>query len=186
MPSRTGRGKQVEAPRFDEFARTALLETTSSANVGAWVAEEPRPESTQGAEIVDVVFANEQSGYRGWSWVVTVAVVDGEAPTVMELALMPGDDALLAPEWIPWSVRLAEWQAQQLLLAEAAGVDADELDADDSDDDDEDDVLGDDDSDDDDVLDDDDDEADDDGPRSTHSGDIDGVDIDDLDSLDED
>lgn len=44
-------------------------------------------------------------GYLGWEWTVDVAVVDGVA-TVCESALLPGETALLAPEWIPWSDRV--------------------------------------------------------------------------------
>ncbi len=142
--------------RFDEFARAALLETTAPANVGDWVAEEVRPESADGAEIVDVVFANEQSGYQGWAWVVTVAAVAGDEPTVLELGLIPGEGALLSPEWIPWSVRLAEWKAQQAALKEAGEVteeDEVEIVADDEIEDDDEDE----DAEDDDAIDDDDD-----------------------------
>ncbi len=182
------------ASRFEALARTALLETTPAANVGDWVAEEVRPESGEGVEIVDVVFANEQSGYLGWAWVVTVAAVGEDEPTVLELGLIPGDGALLAPEWIPWSVRLADWQAQQQLLADTA-VESGEGEDDPAESDDDDDDADDDDDEpegdsDDDVLDDDeddedeeDDDSDEDGPRVTHGGDIDGVDIDDLDDL---
>jgi Protein of unknown function (DUF3027) len=46
-------------------------------------------------------------GYRGWRWAVTLA----RAPrsrhvTVCESVLLPGDDALLAPPWVPWHERL--------------------------------------------------------------------------------
>ncbi len=44
-------------------------------------------------------------GYRGWEWTVDVAVVDGAA-TVCESALLPGEQALLAPQWVPWSDRV--------------------------------------------------------------------------------
>lgn len=176
------------ASPHDELARAALAEIAPASYVGAWTEDRVRDE-TPG--VVDVVFASEQAGYRGWSWVVAVALVDGEVPTVLELGLIPGDDALLAPEWIPWSVRLAEWEAQQAAIAAeaaAAGeldgaddVDEDESDEDhdDSDEDDEDEDLDEDDSDDDES--DDEDDLDEAGPRATHGGDIDGVDIDDLD-----
>jgi hypothetical protein len=45
--------------------------------------------------------------YRGWYWAVTVA----RAPrarnvTVDEVVLLPGEEALVAPAWVPWSERL--------------------------------------------------------------------------------
>lgn len=181
------------ASRYDELARAALAESTAAANVGDWVEDRVREDAP---EVTDVVYASAQAGYRGWSWIVSVAEVEGEAPTIMELGLLPGEDSLVAPEWIPWSVRLAEWQAQQAVTSEAAadaaaegeGADLDEdddLDADEDEDDlDEDDDVLDDDIPLEDMLDEDDDPdevEDTESRRVTHSGDIDGIDIDDLD-----
>ncbi|MDN5604152.1 DUF3027 domain-containing protein [Rothia sp. HC945] len=46
-------------------------------------------------------------GYRGWFWFSTVARAPrSKKATVCEVGLLPGDDALLAPEWIPWADRL--------------------------------------------------------------------------------
>jgi hypothetical protein len=46
-------------------------------------------------------------GYRGWRWTVTLARVPrGRTATVCEVELLPGDDSILAPEWLPWSERL--------------------------------------------------------------------------------
>ena len=52
-------------------------------------------------------FAATFPGYRGWQWAVVVAA-DPEADhaTVSELALLPGPDALVAPEWMPWDQRI--------------------------------------------------------------------------------
>ena len=46
-------------------------------------------------------------GYSGWYWAVTVARPPrAKVVTVDEVVLLPGDDALLAPDWVPWSERL--------------------------------------------------------------------------------
>ncbi len=46
-------------------------------------------------------------GYRGWVWSVTLARVPrSRTATVCEVVLVPGEEALLAPEWVPWSERL--------------------------------------------------------------------------------
>jgi hypothetical protein len=46
-------------------------------------------------------------GYRGWHWTVTVTRVPrGKAATISEVELLPGDEAILAPAWLPWSERL--------------------------------------------------------------------------------
>lgn len=52
-------------------------------------------------------FAATMRGYRGWRWTVTVTRVPrGRTATVSEVELLPGDDAILAPAWLPWSERL--------------------------------------------------------------------------------
>ena len=52
-------------------------------------------------------------GSEGWHWVVTLTQPDGRKPaTISEITLMAGPDALLAPEWIPWSERLKEFRRQ--------------------------------------------------------------------------
>ena len=53
------------------------------------------------------MFACTRPGYRGWRWAVTVA----RAPrlkfvTVDEIVLLPGDDAITAPEWLPYRDRI--------------------------------------------------------------------------------
>jgi hypothetical protein len=45
--------------------------------------------------------------YRGWRWAVTLARAPrSKHVTVDEIVLLPGEDALLAPDWVPWSERL--------------------------------------------------------------------------------
>ncbi|MBC9822213.1 DUF3027 domain-containing protein [Terrabacter sp. MAHUQ-38] len=47
-------------------------------------------------------------GYRGWRWGVSVARVSrAKVATVCETNLLPGPDAVLAPEWLPYADRLA-------------------------------------------------------------------------------
>lgn len=46
-------------------------------------------------------------GYRGWQWAVVVAAAPGaEHVTVSESALLPGPDALIAPDFVPWDQRV--------------------------------------------------------------------------------
>jgi Protein of unknown function (DUF3027). len=49
-------------------------------------------------------FEARQPGYRGWMWTVTLA--GGHPVTVSEVVLLPGDDALIAPPWVPWEQRV--------------------------------------------------------------------------------
>jgi hypothetical protein len=52
-------------------------------------------------------FASTLSGYVGWYWAVTIArAPDEETVTVDEVVLLPGEQALLAPAWVPWHERL--------------------------------------------------------------------------------
>lgn len=51
-------------------------------------------------------FASELPGYRGWYWACVLALVPGGDLTVDEIALLPGADALVAPEWVPWDQRI--------------------------------------------------------------------------------
>lgn len=46
-------------------------------------------------------------GYHGWQWAVVVAAAPGtDRVTVSESALLPGPDALIAPEFVPWEQRI--------------------------------------------------------------------------------
>ncbi|KAA0916921.1 DUF3027 domain-containing protein [Dietzia sp. ANT_WB102] len=51
-------------------------------------------------------FTSELPGYRGWYWACVLALVPGGDLTVDEIALLPGADALVAPEWVPWERRI--------------------------------------------------------------------------------
>lgn len=145
-----------------DLALAALSEITPADTVGPAAGHIVEDDG-----VVSLRFHTRLPGYPGWHWTVSVAVVEDAEPTVLEAELLPGDGALLAPDWVPWAKRLAEYQAAQLAAAE-----------DESDEDIDDDLDGDDESD----EDADDDDEDDDEPKARlHAGDLDGVDIDELD-----
>jgi len=57
--------------------------------------------------VVTHLFATLDPAYRGWRWAVTlVRAPRAKAVSVDEVVLLPGDEALLPPEWVPWSDRL--------------------------------------------------------------------------------
>lgn len=144
---------------FESVARAALLEITPASTVG-----ELLDAMDEGDGAVSLQFGNRMPGYPGWRWTVSVTRVDGAAPTVLEVELLPGEGSLLAPDWVPWSERLADYKAAQEAAATAEADDEDvDVDVDDADGDDDDDP-------DDDLL----------GSDVLHGGDLDGVDIDDL------
>ncbi len=63
--------------------------------------------TSEGDRLVAHRFASAAKGYRGWVWSVTLARAPrARHATVDEAVLLPGDDALVAPEWLPWSQRL--------------------------------------------------------------------------------
>ena len=160
---------------YTDLAREALLEVTPESTVGA-----PVGTVDEGDGVVSVLFANRLPGYPGWRWTVSVAKVGDDEPTVLEVELMPGDGSLVAPEWVPWSERLAEYRAAQ----EHEGEDASDEDSDDEDSDDED--YDDDDEDDDESDDDEDSDEDDDYDDSDDDEDDDESDDDDDDEFDAD
>ncbi|MDQ2662157.1 MAG: DUF3027 domain-containing protein, partial [Actinomycetota bacterium] len=98
-----------------DLARRALLEVTPAETVGSVVGHLVEDE-----HVLTLLFASDLSGYPGWHWSVTIARVDDGDPTVLETELMPGESALLAPDWIPWSERLADYRAAQEAAAVAA------------------------------------------------------------------
>ena len=151
-----------------EVAHSALLEITPEATIGA-----PSGQTEEGGATA-VTFQANMAGYPGWHWTVAIATLDDAEPSVLEVELMPGNGALLAPDWVPWSERLADYEAAQEALAADENddeIEGSELESDDESDDDE--------------SDDDDDDDDDLGSDVLHGGDLDGVDID-LDDADDD
>ncbi|MFV2145200.1 DUF3027 domain-containing protein [Isoptericola sp. G70] len=86
-----------------EQARAAALDVASSPDdVGEHLGTH-----AEGERLMSHRFAAGMKGYRGWHWTVTLARVPrGRNATVCEVELLPGDEAILAPEWVPWSERL--------------------------------------------------------------------------------
>ncbi|MGZ4458261.1 MAG: DUF3027 domain-containing protein [Nocardioidaceae bacterium] len=85
-----------------DAAREALLELVDPADVGdhlGYVAE--------GERVVTHLFACTRVGYHGWRWAVTVArAARQKTVTVDEVVLLPGEEAIVAPAWVPWRERI--------------------------------------------------------------------------------
>jgi hypothetical protein len=85
-----------------DLARAAAEETAAPGVVGEHVGM-----VSEGDRVVTHFFECREPGYRGWRWAVTVARASrAKVVTLDESVLLPGPDALLAPEWVPWSERL--------------------------------------------------------------------------------
>jgi hypothetical protein len=87
-----------------DLARRSLVDQAGVApdTVGDHVAVE-----AAGDRVVTHLFDCADPAYEGWRWAVTVARAPrSKVVTVDESVLLPGPDALLAPEWVPWHDRL--------------------------------------------------------------------------------
>ena len=57
--------------------------------------------------IATYLFQAKLPGYVGWMWAVTVAKIDDQSEaTICDVVLLPGNKALLAPNWVPYSQRI--------------------------------------------------------------------------------
>ncbi|MEU6282287.1 DUF3027 domain-containing protein [Streptomyces sp. NPDC047028] len=85
-----------------DLARAAAEEAAAPGVVG-----EHAGLVSEGDRVVTHFFECKEMGYRGWRWAATVARASrAKVVTLDEVVLLPGSDALLAPEWVPWSERL--------------------------------------------------------------------------------
>ncbi|MEU2394310.1 DUF3027 domain-containing protein [Streptomyces sp. NPDC007369] len=85
-----------------DLARAAAEEIAAPGVVGEHVSV-----IAEGDRVVTHFFECTDPGYRGWRWAVTVTRASrAKNVTLDETVLLPGSDALLAPEWVPWSERL--------------------------------------------------------------------------------
>jgi hypothetical protein len=101
-----------------DVARAALAEITAPASVGR-----PAGHIVEGEKVLSLLFENRLPGYPGWFWTVSLSrEPDSGEVNVLEAELMPGEGALLAPDWVPWADRLAEYQAQKKAEREAAAA----------------------------------------------------------------
>ncbi|MDF9717860.1 DUF3027 domain-containing protein [Nocardioides sp. ChNu-99] len=88
--------------RAVDVARAALLEQVDAADVGDHLGCH-----AEGDRVATHAFACLRPGYRGWHWSVTVARASRQrTATVDEVVLTPGDEAIVAPPWVPWRERV--------------------------------------------------------------------------------
>ena len=99
-----------------ELALAALTDAIDEHSVGEFLDEK---ETEKG--VFEVRFENKVKGYANWFWVVTITQPDKRKPAlVSEVNLLAGPDALLAPAWVPWAERLAEFKRQLRAEGKAA------------------------------------------------------------------
>jgi hypothetical protein len=118
-------------------AKAAAIEAAPAGGVGEFIEA-----VSEGEGVTTYLFAAKLKGYVGWRWSVTLFEGDAKAePTISELVLLPGAESLVAPDWVPWSERLADYKALQAELEAQAFLDAAEADEDSEDDEDLDDEV---------------------------------------------
>lgn len=80
---------------------------------------------SEGDRLVTHLFESKLPGYGGWQWyAVLTRNSRSKVVTVDELGLLPSEDSILAPEWVPWAERVRPEDAQQDDDAEARAGDA--------------------------------------------------------------
>ncbi|MDP9696576.1 UNVERIFIED_ORG: hypothetical protein J2X79_004156 [Arthrobacter globiformis] len=105
---RTGKPDAVLAAAVDA-ARTAIEGIANASEIGDHLAAR-----TEGDRVVTHLFESRLPGYLGWQWyAVLTRNSRSKVITVNELGLLPSEDSILAPEWVPWAERVRPEDAQE-------------------------------------------------------------------------
>ncbi|WP_416405162.1 DUF3027 domain-containing protein [Arthrobacter sp. LFS091] len=126
---RTGKPDAFLAAAVD-IAREAVQGIANPGEVGAHLGAK-----SEGDRVVTHLFESKLAGYGGWQWYAVVTRNSrSKIVTVSELGLLPSEDSILAPEWVPWAKRVRP-EDETPLVEETVGdvteesVQADEDDA---------------------------------------------------------
>ncbi|WP_247048433.1 DUF3027 domain-containing protein [Arthrobacter rhizosphaerae] len=105
---RTGKPDALLAAAVD-VARTAVEGIAPASQIGRHMAAR-----TEGDRVVTHLFESKLAGYQGWQWyAVLTRNSRSKTITVNELGLLPSEDSILAPEWVPWAERVRPEDARQ-------------------------------------------------------------------------
>lgn len=107
-------------PDPQAIARAVLLEVADEPDqVGDFVVANELED-----HVTDFRFASNIRGYEGWQWSVTLYHDEElDSWTVNESSLIPTEDALMPPKWIPWKDRL---EPTDLSPTDSIGTDPDD------------------------------------------------------------
>lgn len=98
---RTGKPDAFLAAAVD-VARTAVEGIAKPGEIGAHIGAK-----SEGDRVVTHLFESKLPGYGGWQWYAVVTRNSrSKIVTVSELGLLPSEDSILAPEWVPWAKRV--------------------------------------------------------------------------------
>jgi hypothetical protein len=113
---RTGKPDAVLAAAVDT-ARAAIEGIAQASEIGDHLAAR-----TEGDRVVTHLFESRLPGYLGWQWyAVLTRNSRSKVITVNELGLLPSEDSILPPEWVPWAERVRPEDAQEQEEQEAPG-----------------------------------------------------------------
>jgi hypothetical protein len=112
---RMGKPDAVLAAAVDT-ARAAVETIAPAGQIGRHLGAR-----TEGDRLVTHLFESKLAGYGGWQWyAVLTRNSRSKVVTVNELGLLPSEDSILAPEWVPWAERVRPEDAQDEESAESA------------------------------------------------------------------
>ena len=98
-----------------DVARAAVETIAPAEQVGRHLGAK-----SEGDRLVTHLFESKLPGYGGWQWyAVLTRNSRSKVVTVDELGLLPSEDSILAPEWVPWAERVRPEDAQHDDAAEA-------------------------------------------------------------------
>ena len=87
-----------------ELARSAAIADAGNPEL---VGTDVSVEIDDDGRVETYLFEAHLAGYKGWRWCVTIAIVDKKSePTICDVVVLPGPDALLAPDWVAYRDRI--------------------------------------------------------------------------------
>ena len=120
-----------------DVARAAVEGITAASTIGTHLGAK-----SEGDRLVTHLFESRLPGYQGWQWfAVLTRNSRSKVVTISELGLLPSEESILAPEWVPWAERVRPEDAQDEEALDAgyraadveAAPDAEEPDTDEAD-----------------------------------------------------
>ncbi|WP_304024227.1 DUF3027 domain-containing protein [Rothia mucilaginosa] len=118
---RTSKVDEILAAAKD-VALQGVREITPDHNIG--LVHHVRPEEER---LSTHLFECTMPGYRGWFWFATLSRAPrSKVATICEVGLLPGDDALIAPDWVPWADRVRPEDLEQESSADSSEANAEE------------------------------------------------------------
>ena len=91
-----------------DVARSAVEGITAASTIGTHLGAK-----SEGDRLVTHLFESRLPGYQGWQWfAVLTRNSRSKVVTISELGLLPSEESILAPEWVPWAERVRPEDAQ--------------------------------------------------------------------------